>query len=242
MPGSASDGVGEGLAKSGAMPDGVNPATRSRGSRSGKGVWVALGLVAGLLGFVFGAVTWLSVDVPTIVGTVDVVTIAGSQAAPGMFGAALLVLAASIALALARGRGRYIAASGLALAGVIAVVGALGVIVDPEAAASDAVEAKTQVLGGGLSGGTLHSSAWPWVSLVWATALIAIAVGIAVVGRRWPVRTEAARIDRPRDSDAVRSGQPSGGAVASPVGEDPGEVDPVAAWDALTRGEDPSAR
>src|SRR5699024_3237687 len=112
---------------------------------------------------------------------------------------------------------RFVTGPVLVLAGGGAGLAALGVLRDPEAASGSAVATATGVLGAGLEAGT---TAWPLLTLAPALAVAAVGVLVLLAGGSWPRR------------DRYRS-------AAVPAAADPSE-DPAAAWDALTRGEDPS--
>jgi hypothetical protein len=71
-------------------------------------------------------------------------------------------------------------------------------------------------------GASIEASAtsWPLLALVPALGVIATGVVVLLVGRTWPVGS------RYRSAAVAASADPA--------------EDPAAAWDALTRGEDPS--
>ncbi|NMA75715.1 MAG: Trp biosynthesis-associated membrane protein, partial [Actinomycetales bacterium] len=94
---------------------------------------------------------------------------------------------------------------------------ALDALRAPEEASRSAVASATGVLGSTVQAET---TTWPLVALLPALAVAAIGVLVLVIGRNWPVGT------RYRSAAVIATA-------------DPGQ-DPAAAWDALTRGEDPS--
>src|SRR5699024_10474022 len=105
----------------------------------------------------------------------------------------------------------------LVLTGGRAALAALGALRDPTAAAGSAGATAAGVLGSGLEAET---TTWPLLTLAPALAVAAVGVLVLLVGGSWPRR------------DRYRS-------AAVTVTADPSE-DAAAAWDALTRGEDPS--
>jgi uncharacterized membrane protein (TIGR02234 family) len=165
---------------------------------------------------------WVTQRITDVPGVAEL-TASGSQAAPAV--AALAIVAAAAAVVLLIG-GRLVARlagvlAALAGAGIVASV--VGVLVDPRGAAAPAVPAAT-----GRAGplpGAASPSVWVWLALV--GGLVAVAGGLVAAVRAggWPVP------GRRFETDTARR-------RAAPTG-DAGE-DPVAAWDALSRGEDPT--
>ena len=86
---------------------------------------------------------------------------------------------------------------------------------------------KRQARATGVLGGEVHASAgnWPLLALVPAVLVAATGVAVLTVGGRWSSgsRYRSAAVKAPT------------GPAALP------QEDPAAAWDALTRGEDPTA-
>lgn len=142
-----------------------------------------------------------------------VVTVTGSELAPGARALALLGLAAVAALPAARGRLRTAVGALVVLAGLggLAVLG--WVLGDPLAAArhSEALRLEQRLTG------TPDLGAWPYVAVLGAV-LLAAAGGLVVVrGRHWA--DLSSRYDAPT--------------APKPVSE-------ATLWDALDRGEDPT--
>src|SRR5699024_2983693 len=154
---------------------------------------------------------------PDLTGTLQQVDVPGAEAAPAVLALALVAIAASLATSLPSAWLRFVTGPVLVLTGGGAALAALGVVRDPSAAAGSAVASATGVLGSGLEA---DATAWPLLTLVPALAVAAVGVLVLVAGGSWPRR------------DRYRS-------AAVAVAADPSE-DPAAAWDALTRGEDPS--
>jgi hypothetical protein len=142
--------------------------------------------------------------------------------------AALAIVAAAAAVVLLIGGPLVARLAGIlaALAGAGIVASVVAVLADPRGAAAAAVPATTGRTG------PLPAAASPsvWVWLAMAGGLLAVAGGLlaAVRSGRWPV---------PGRRFETGTGHPPGNRPARTA--DAGE-DPVAAWDALSRGEDPT--
>ncbi len=185
-------------------------------------------LGAALLGV--GAAPWLRIPVSTAISD-DVAVVVGSDAVPAVRAAGLVLLAAGLALALAGRVARVAAAVAIAVVGLLLVLGVAGFLADPGPAAVAAVAEVTGVRPAGVAP-TL--TGWPVVALVLGAAASAAGLVVLVAARRWS--TGASRYDR--EVAEVRGGEDAGqGAGASDPTRWP---DPMADWDALSRGEDPS--
>lgn len=161
--------------------------------------------------------TWIDATAPDLTGTVQPVSVLGADTAPAVLALALVAIAASLATSLSSAWVRFLTGPVLLLTGGGAAVSALGVLRAPEDAAGAAVTSATAVAGSAVSA---EPTAWPLLALVPALLVALLGVLVLLAGGGWPRRT---RYRSP--------------AVA--VSADPSE-DPAAAWDALTRGEDPS--
>lgn len=161
--------------------------------------------------------TWINATAPDLAGTAQQVTVTGSDAAPAVLALALVAIAASLATALSSHWLRFVTGPVLIATGAGSVIAALGAVQAPQEAARSAVGSATGVLGSAVQA---EPTAWPLLTLVPALVVAGIGVLVLVVGRGWPVGT------RYRSAAVVATA-------------DPGQ-DPAAAWDALTRGEDPS--
>lgn len=157
--------------------------------------------------------------------------LSGSDAAPLVPAAGLVLLAAAVALLAVRGAARVVvgllaavAGGALAWSGVRALTGGL------DDAGSDLP---------GLAGATVSSTSADvsatWPLLVVLAGLVAVATGALVVlrARTWPAMGR--RYERPGGAPAA--GQP--GTPARPPTDEDRAVD---AWKALDRGEDPTAQ
>ncbi|MDN5821498.1 MAG: Trp biosynthesis-associated membrane protein [Brachybacterium sp.] len=161
--------------------------------------------------------SWIDAAAPDLTGTAQQVDVLGADAAPAVLALALVAIAASLATSLSSAWLRFLTGPVLLVTGAGAAVAALGVVREPGAAAGSAVTTATGVVGSGLEAET---TAWPLLSLVPALAVLAVGALVLLTGGTWPRR------------DRYRS-------AAVTIAADPAE-DPAAAWDALTRGEDPS--
>jgi hypothetical protein len=161
----------------------------------------------------------------------------GAQAQPWLIALALIALAGTGALLATRGVARRLLGGLIAVAGlgvaVAAVAGRLGV--DPGAAGAGA-------------------TAWPIACVLGGALVVLAGVGAARHGHEWPAMSS--RYERrpvpPPGTGLSAGSQPSPAAGPGderkhePAGDDapagPDPVDTRAVWDALDRGEDPTAR
>ncbi|MFI2752308.1 Trp biosynthesis-associated membrane protein [Cellulomonas sp. P22] len=199
----------------------------SRGSSSrggGRGrVALLLALLAGLTAL--GAVpVWLRTQGTSALEGQVPVDVTGTQAAPGVIAAAVVLLAAAAAVGLVGRIGRWVVVGVVAAAGGVVVWSTLDVVSAPEPAAEVVAAAVTGV---GALAAPVTLTAWPWVVL--AIGLVdLLAAGVVVrSSRRWPRPT--------RRHTTVAAGAGAGAETALP-----GPDDDQAAWDALTRGDDPT--
>lgn len=197
---------------------GATPARRGPGRRP----VVLAGIVAA--GALAGSTrtVWVQALAPDLTGTAQSVDVVGGDAAPAVLALALVGLAAAVTTSLSSRWVRLVTGPVMVLAGIGAGLAALDVRGDPVAASTRAVAAVTGVVGGDAQAA---ATAWPLLALVPALALAGIGVLVLLVGGRWP---HGSRYRRTGETTAAhRAADPS--------------QDPAAAWDALTRGEDPSA-
>ena len=196
-----------------------------------------LAILGGALGLLSTSQTWAWAVVTSPVSGARVpVTVTGKDAAQVVVALALVALAGGVALLLARRLGRWLIGLLLVLGGAAGAASAATSAGTP----SDAVGEKAQGIVGAV-GTTLTDTsvtAWPWVAVV-GGLLVVVAGGLAVVrARRWAVggaRFEATAVS---SSDAEGPGEP---AVPHEAPEQHHESSaPGAAWDALSRGEDPT--
>ena len=175
---------------------------------------VAAGALAGTT-----RATWVQATAPDLAGTAQDVAVGGADAAPAVLALALAALAAALATSLSSRWVRFLTGPVLIAAGLGAGLASLPPLRDPAAAAGSAVAESTGVVGAEVAA---DATSWPLIALVPALAVIATGVIVLIAGGSWPVGSR------------YRS-------AAVTTAADPAE-DPAAAWDALTRGEDPSLR
>jgi uncharacterized membrane protein (TIGR02234 family) len=142
---------------------------------------VVAALLSGALVLLAAGQTWVHATGLSS-GAVPEVTSDGSDASGVTTAMAVVVLAAGLALTVARSVGRWIVGVLMVLAGVVLAVTAVQAALDPAAAAAPAVSAAT-----GTTEAAAHYAvtAWPWVAA--AGGLLAALVGVAalVAGRHW---------------------------------------------------------
>ena len=193
------------------------------GSRRVRTAALLLPVIASAIAFLAWSQQWV-----VVVLTDDrVVVAAGDAAAPAVPPFAIAALALVGALALAGLVFRIVLGLLQALLGFgIAVSGGLA-LADPLAAALGPLTEATGVedlAGVSVLVAQVDVSIWPAVAMAAGAAAIVIGVGIALTASRWPERT--------RRYDAVR---------LAPAAETE-RVDRLDAWDALSDGDDPTAR
>ncbi|MCV2394793.1 Trp biosynthesis-associated membrane protein [Actinotalea sp. M2MS4P-6] len=181
-------------------------------------VWALLAVAVAVLAT--GAPVWVHGTTTSAVQAVVTVQATGSEVAPGVGAGGLVIAAAALALALGRRVGAILAAVVAALGGVLVTVSALGA-----ASRATTVLASTAADRVGVGDvGDVVVGLWPWVAAALGLAAVLVAVGTVVWSRRWQGPTARHEV-APRDAGEQTSG---------------GTVDAGEAWDALTRGEDPT--
>lgn len=193
--------------------------------RTAPAVLVTLLCAIGL--FAASAATWVHATVNTTLEplTVDV---AGSDAAPAVTALGLVAGAAAVASTLAGRVLRTIVGLVVSAAGIGACLAVLAVTADPENAARGTVGAQTGAVG---TGGEFTLTVFPWLALLAAGALIVCGVWLVLVARHAGTRS-GQRYDR-----GALTGRKAGAADTERSWEHSDDID---AWDALTRGEDPT--
>ena len=190
------------------------PAARRRSGR-GRAAGVLL-LLAGLAGVV-SLPTWFSTTVSTALDPTVVVRASGGDVAPAVPAAALVLLACAAAVALVGRVARWVVVLVVALAGVLVVAASLRALADPWAAGLH--QKVLSATGAGHDATAVTTSAWPYAAIV-AGVLVVVAAGwIARSSRSWPGPT--------------RRHEGTTGPAAT-------VDDERSAWDALSRGDDPS--
>ena len=142
----------------------------------------------------------------------------GTRAAPTVGAAAFVVAAGAVSLALARGRGRLVASAGIGLGGVLAAVSTAMVLMDPDVVAATAARS---AVGVGVTAGPPTVMVAPWFALAMGVLGVALAAVALFASGGWSPPT--ARHVGAGETQAADDG------------------DPTDQWDALSRGEDPTA-
>lgn len=225
--------------------------TGTTGTTAGarRGRWVMLLLLLALATWVVAAPTWVSATGSSVLTTTVQVRVPGTRAAPGMVGAALALAAAGLALALAGRVGRWVVVVVVVACGALIGWSAGTVLADPGPAARQAVAVATgidQVVG------PTRTSPGPWAAIVVAVLVVGSGARLGRASARWAGPSR-------RHEPAQRAGSGAGereaigAARPRPAGPEPlvaeatssgtglaEHPDERAAWDALSRGEDPS--
>lgn len=213
---------------------------------------VGSAVVLGGASLLTGTAVWVRSTTSSAIEADVPVAVPGTVAAPGVNAGGLVILAAAGALALGGRVGRRVAAVVLALGGALVAVPAVGGLLDPRAAALSAAQA---AVGVAQVHGPVTTSFAPWLAVVLGGAAVVLGVWCLVAAGAWSAtgaRHERAGAVRagsaaPSASDGV-GGRAHDHLVAQETvpgdtrapGEGEGEHDSHDAWDALTRGEDPT--
>ncbi len=168
--------------------------------------------------------TWVSARAWTPVAQ-ESVAVTGLAASPVLGATALLLVAAGIALALAGRLAGRVTALVVAAAAVLAAVESASVVIDPAGPAGAAAVAALGVA----RVDDPASTPLPWLALVVAAAGVAVGLRTVLAAGSWEP-PGGSRYRRPTAPDGAPGGTDGTGAAR----------DDVAAWDAMTRGEDPS--
>lgn len=182
---------------------------------------------------------WMHARVSDLVGGTTAVDVSGAEAAPLVVAAALVALAASAVVAISSRAVRFVSGPLLVAAGIAAALGALAVRTDPEGHARSAIAEATGVSG---AEAELSGTLWPLLALLPCAGLALLGAMVLVAGRTWVGSTRYARevTAHAAGASAVQGSVADEGAVATaPV--PPASEGPAALWDALSRGEDPTA-
>jgi uncharacterized membrane protein (TIGR02234 family) len=203
-------------------------------------------LLGALLALGASAPTWVRVAVPRARPLADaVVAFSGRDLAPPVPALGLVGLAAVVGLVATRGRGRSVLGAVLAGCGVAVVLAA-----GPHLAAPSPPETAVLVAGHGpLPGRDLTRPVEPRAEPVWPALavggglLLAVAGMVSVVrGRRWPAMS--GRYDAPTAGPAGPTAVPTAASAGQTQRAGPaahGRPAPQQLWDALDRGDDPTA-
>lgn len=202
---------------------------------------VALGLAVAGSAFAFAAAgqPWVRATVPA--GPLRVsVAASGRALAPAVSALAAAGMAGSVAVLATRRAGRV--AVGLLLLVAGAGIAVLAARVGADLPGAVRAEAGRAVGQREATATAVHGTPWPWFGVAGGLALAAAGVLTVVRGRRWPGMS--ARYDAPRGTGpASHSGTPNSSGTADGTGAGVA-ADPATGrsmWDALDRGDDPTA-
>lgn len=239
-----------------------------RGPSRRTAIWVLLLLGGATLAA--SAPAWSRTTGATALDPQVEVTVAGTSAAPGVSAAALVLVAAALALGLVGRVGRWVVLAVAAASGAVSAAAALGVALDPEPSARSAVADATGVTE--LTAPvTLTAAPWIAAGLGVLTVLVVVWVALgsrawAGASTRHERAPAAGSVGGDGATSGAAPGASSGGsssvgsssAGADDAGTDgpgadarptgtraAGEPDGLTdhdAWDALSRGEDPTDR
>lgn len=181
---------------------------------------VILALTGAALVLLAAGRIWAQGRVDGLAGVVPV-SITGRQAQPVLPALALIAGAAGMVLAICGPVVRWLAAAALVLAGAGASAAAVVLASDAGRLLQPAASRLSGITGSAI----LHSelSPWPWVAVVAGALVLLSGCWAMLAGAAWAA--VGRRYQRPEDR-----------ASAAAAATD----DPAAAWDALTRGEDPT--
>ena len=193
-------------------------------SRSDRPATAALlALAGGGLGLVATTRPWVhAVVLESVLGQRKTIVVSGKDAAPAVVAVALVALAAGVALLLARTSGRRVIGLVLVLAGAAQVAATTSTVGQPRSSVTDQVARAV-----GATGSTDVSvtvTGWPWLAVVGGVLVVLAGVHTVLRARRWSAPTGR------YEATATADGTPD--AADHPEGSD--------AWDALTRGDDPT--
>jgi len=167
--------------------------------------------------------TWIQIRASSPQGGAVAVSAAGSQTAPALSALAFAGLALFAASTIAGTVFRVILGALAFVLGGCIVFAALLAATDPIGSAATAITKATGVDGKASVAGIVlshTSTAWPFVALGTGLALALLGIFVVVTSKRWPASTRRYQSVRVVDPDAP--------------------VDPVATWDTLTTGVDPT--
>lgn len=177
---------------------------------------IVLLAAAGFLFLASGRV-WLQATAAAPAGSKTAIDVTGSQATAVLPALAATAAAAALALSLSKTVARIILGAVEVLAAAAWIATAFSLVADPAAAASGTVRATT----GLAQAADVKMTAWPFIGTAVAVVMLVVGMIVITAGRRWSAG--GTRFERAGTHDTP----------------DPG-LDSSSAWDALTRGDDPS--
>lgn len=197
--------------------------TARRRPRLGRGGAVVLVAALGLALFGSTLPTWAQAVAPTTIGSQQV-AVGGSEAAPGVASAALVVLVAGLVLGLAGRLTRVLAVIGVVLGGALGAVSAAVLIADPLPALRQAAGAAS---GATALEGDPAVTPWPYVALTLSVLIVVVGASLPLLAGSWQ------RVGRRYETGDAAARAPENANPRTRAMDD---------WDALTRGDDPSER
>ncbi|HVQ89932.1 MAG TPA: Trp biosynthesis-associated membrane protein [Mycobacteriales bacterium] len=207
----------------------TGPARAARAGRRELTAVLLLGLAGAGLALLAGGRVWLRVDAPRRPPLPDVaVALSGRAVEPLVPALGVVGLAGLVALLATRGRGRLVVGGLLAASGLLLAVRAAGRVTGPDQAAAWSLltdAGKTSGIPPGTAVTVSTMPVWPVLAVLAGLALLLAGAGALLRSRRWPGMS--ARYDAP-------TGPPAPAATAQAAA-------PAAVWDALDRGDDPTA-
>lgn len=190
-------------------------------TRLGRGPVVIGLLVLGVVLLAASSRTWVSAQADLLTGGAvagrQVVVAVGSAVAPAAGALGLVVLAAAGLLLLARPVVRLVAGVLVVLAGLTAAGVSVRVLLDPTSAVLPAVAEASGLTPGSVTAAdvaTVSSTAWPWTAVVAGVLAALLGAAVLAAGRGWGTTRRFERDTAPTRGDD---------------------------WDALSRGDDPTA-
>jgi hypothetical protein len=168
---------------------------------------------------------WFSLTLDGKASSTTALSVTGNTAAPALVALALAGLALVGALAIAGPVIRTILGVVEVLLGFTVGFSAITALTGPTRASETLITGATGVSGSASLAALVTGvsvSAWPWIAMVASVLVMALGVIVVVTGRRWPGSS------RKYQAVQLESAEPG--------------VNPVADWDSLSGGGDPTSR
>jgi len=182
---------------------------------------------------------WFTLELTATSGDPTPLEVRGDVAAAALAPLALAVLAIVAALALAGAVFRVVFGVLEALLGVCVIAATVVSLGDPAAASAHAVTEATGISGADSVAELISSvavSPWPTVAIVMGALVVVVGGVVALTAPRWPVSGRRYTRSRTEPAGSADTASESGSAASGAA-----ESDPVAEWDALSEGDDPTA-
>lgn len=199
------------------MSDGAPRRASGRGRAAG--VLLLLAAVTGLVSLP----TWFTTTTATALDPRVVVTANGADVAPAVPAAALVLLACAAAIALVGRVARWVVLAVVAGAGVLVAVAALQAIADPWGAGLHQQVVDATGVGEDQASVAVSVSVWPALAVGVGAVVVVAAIWLARTSRSW------AGPSRRHEGTTAATTEPRARVE-----------DERSAWDALSRGDDPS--